>query len=69
MSDSQEKRFQLRIAEDLYNELEAWANEEFRSVNGQILVILREAVAKRRAARGKREKTEEESLTPELALA
>lgn len=46
MSDN-EKRFQLRISEALYNKIEAWADEELRSVNNQIIKILSEAVQRR----------------------
>lgn len=46
MSDS-EKRFPLRLGTDLYAKLEMWADEEFRSVNQQIIKILHEAVARR----------------------
>ena len=42
------KAFPLRIDPELYEELEAWAQQEFRSVNGQIEFLLREAVAQRR---------------------
>ena len=42
------KSFPLRIDPELYEELEAWAQQEFRSVNGQIEFLLREAVAQRR---------------------
>jgi hypothetical protein len=42
------KSFPLRIAPALYEELEAWAQQEFRSVNGQIEFLLREAVLRRR---------------------
>ena len=42
------KSFPLRIDPALYNELEAWAQQEFRSVNGQIEFLLREAVSRRR---------------------
>ena len=34
----------LRISPELYEALEAWAQQEFRSVNGQIEYILRDAV-------------------------
>ena len=34
------KKFVLRIDEDVYNALERWAGDEFRSVNGQIEWIL-----------------------------
>lgn len=42
------KSFLLRIGPDLYQELEAWAQQELRSVNGQIEYLLREAVRQRR---------------------
>jgi hypothetical protein len=45
------KAFALRIDPDLYAELEGWAQQEFRSVNGQIEFILREAVRRRRGQR------------------
>ena len=40
------KSFLLRISPELYDALEAWAQQEFRSVNGQIEYILKEAVRK-----------------------
>jgi hypothetical protein len=46
------KSFLLRINPALYKELEAWAQGEFRSVNGQIEYLLKEAVAKRKRSRG-----------------
>jgi hypothetical protein len=42
------KSFPLRIDPALYAELEAWAQQEFRSVNGQIEFLLRQAVSRRR---------------------
>ena len=42
------KSFLLRINQDLWKELEAWAADEFRSVNGQIEFILKRAVLTRR---------------------
>ena len=41
------KKFLLRMDHDLWNELEAWAADERRSVNGQIEYVLRQAVEKR----------------------
>ncbi len=38
------KAYLLRINEDLWNELNQWASLEFRSVNGQIELILKRAV-------------------------
>lgn len=45
------KPFLLRIDPALWRELEAWAQQELRSVNGQIEFVLREAVARRRGGR------------------
>ena len=42
------KAFPLRIDPKLYEELETWAQQEFRSVNGQIEFLLRQAVLRRR---------------------
>ena len=41
------KPFLLRISPELYGALEAWAQQELRSVNGQIEYLLKEAVGKR----------------------
>jgi hypothetical protein len=41
------KSFLLRISPALYRELEAWAQQELRSVNGQIEYLLKDAVRKR----------------------
>ncbi len=45
------KSFLLRADPHLWAELEAWAAAEFRSVNGQVEYLLREAVARRRRSR------------------
>jgi hypothetical protein len=42
------KSFLLRIDPALWAELEAWAQDELRSVNGQIEYLLRQAVQKRK---------------------
>ena len=43
------KPFLLRIDPALWNDLECWAQDELRSVNGQIEMILRQAVQERKA--------------------
>ena len=40
------KPFLLRISPELWKELEAWAQEDLRSVNGQIEFLLRQAVSR-----------------------
>ncbi len=42
------KQVPLRLNAALYEELCAWAEDEFRSVNGQIEYLLTEAVRKHR---------------------
>jgi hypothetical protein len=42
------KQFLLRIDQGLWEDLEAWAADELRSVNGQIEYVLRDAVRKRK---------------------
>lgn len=42
------KSFLLRINPELWKELEAWAQAELRSVNGQIEFLLKQAVQKRK---------------------
>jgi hypothetical protein len=44
------KSFLLRMDPAIYEALEAWAQQELRSLNGQIEYLLKEAVAKRRKA-------------------
>ncbi|MCX8156421.1 MAG: hypothetical protein N3J91_08255 [Verrucomicrobiae bacterium] len=42
------KSFLLRMDPALWAELEAWAQAEFRSVNGQIEYLLQQAVQRRK---------------------
>lgn len=42
------KSFLLRMDPKLWEELEAWAQEEMRSVNGQIEYLLRRVVNERK---------------------
>jgi hypothetical protein len=46
------KAFLLRTDPLLWKELERWAADELRSVNGQIEFLLREAVRRRRGKDG-----------------
>jgi hypothetical protein len=43
---SKRKAFPLRIDPQLYEVLEKWAQDELRSVNAQIEIILKEAAKK-----------------------
>ncbi len=49
---SARKSFLLRMDPALYAQLERWASDEFRSVNGQVEFILRDALRKRGGAQG-----------------
>ena len=42
------KAFLMRIDPGLWAELEAWAQDEMRSVNGQVEYLLKQAVARRK---------------------
>ena len=42
------KQIPLRLSEKLYNDLASWAEDDFRSVNGQIEYLLNECVKQRR---------------------
>lgn len=46
------KQVPLRLSAELYKEIAAWAEDDFRSVNGQIEYLLTECVKKRK--KGKR---------------
>ena len=49
------KQVPLRLSASLYEELARWAEDEFRSVNGQIEYLLTEAVRRRRKIKPKDE--------------
>ena len=44
------KSYLLRLPPELLKELNRWASEDLRSLNGQIEYLLREALRKRRKA-------------------
>jgi len=53
---AERKAFLLRIDPELYDTLSRWAEDDLRSLNGQIEYLLREATVQRgRAARRGRE--------------
>ena len=51
------KPFLLRLPPDLHRELQAWAEQELRSLNGHIEYLLRDAIRRRRAAGGEEKRT------------
>lgn len=48
MADAGKKQIPLRLSQKLYDALAAWAEDDFRSVNGQIEYLLTECVRQRR---------------------
>ena len=44
MGDGKKKQVPLRISEELFAELTKWAENDFRSLNGQIEYLLTECV-------------------------
>jgi len=49
MADKQgKKQIPLRLSESLFKELSRWAEDDFRSLNGQIEFLLTEAVRSKR---------------------
>ena len=45
---AEKKQVPLRLSAKLYDAIAAWAEDDFRSVNGQIEYLLSEAVKKRK---------------------
>ncbi len=46
--DEDKKQVLLRLSPALWQELAAWAQDDFRSINGQLEYLLNEAVRNRR---------------------
>ncbi|PWA10419.1 toxin-antitoxin system HicB family antitoxin [Pueribacillus theae] len=51
---AKKKSFPLRIDPELYEAIQSWAKDEFRSVNGHIEFLLREAVKRSGRLQGKK---------------
>ncbi len=45
---AEKKQIPLRLSEKLYNAIAQWAEDDFRSVNGQIEYLLSECVRQRK---------------------
>ena len=45
---AKKKQIPLRISEKLFKDIQAWAEDDFRSVNGQIEYLFSECVRQRR---------------------
>jgi len=48
MSTNKKKQVPLRLSEKLYNSIASWAEDDFRSINGQIEYLLTECVRQRK---------------------
>lgn len=46
--EKSKKQVLLRLSPSLWNELAVWAEDDFRSINGQIEYLLTECVKKRK---------------------
>ncbi|HAG44049.1 MAG TPA: hypothetical protein DCL31_12830 [Clostridium sp.] len=46
--EKDKKQVLLRLSPSLWNELASWAEDDFRSINGQIEYLLTECVKKRK---------------------
>lgn len=49
---AEKKQVPLRISAELYEKLSAWAEDDFRSLNGQIEYLLSECVRQRKKTGG-----------------
>lgn len=47
-NEKKKKQLLLRVSPSLWQELAAWAEDDFRSINGQIEYLLTESVKQRR---------------------
>ena len=57
--DKEKKQILLRVSPTLWKELAAWAEDDFRSINGQIEYLLTECVKKRKGKRAPEEEDED----------
>ena len=48
MENKEKKQIPLRLSSSLWKELVAWAEDDFRSLNGQIEFLLTECVKRRK---------------------
>lgn len=66
MSENGKKQIPLRLSEKLYGQIAAWAEDDFRSVNGQIEYLLSECVRQRK--KNGKYVSDEIDLPPELDI-
>jgi hypothetical protein len=51
---AEKKPFALRVSAEMLKDLEEWANDEFRSINGQIEYVLSQALKERKKTQNKK---------------
>ena len=66
MTENQKKRVPLRLSPRLYDAIAAWAEDDFRSVNGQIEYLLSECVRQRK--KNGKYVSDEIDATPDLNI-
>ena len=66
MAENNKKQLPLRLSEKLYNSIASWAEDDFRSVNGQIEYLLSECVRQRK--KNGKYISEEIDIPPELEI-
>ena len=64
--DKEKKQVPLRLSPKLYDALAAWAEDDFRSVNGQIEYLLTECVRQRK--KNGKYVSDELDIPPELDI-
>lgn len=57
---AEKKAFVLRVNPEMLKELESWAQQDFRSLNGQIEFLLSEAIKKHRRSKSKGQEEDKE---------
>lgn len=65
-SENQKKQVPLRLSPKLYDALASWAEDDFRSLNGQIEYLLTECVRQRK--KNGRYVSDELDVPPELEV-
>lgn len=66
-SDNDKKQIPLRLSPSLWRELATWAEDDFRSINGQIEYLLTESVRQRRKTHREAPQSDSEGAEPSAA--
>lgn len=66
MDDKEKKQIPLRLSTKLFNAIASWAEDDFRSVNGQIEYLLSECVRQRK--KNGKYVSDEIDIPPELDI-